>query len=279
MKKGRNLLVTLLLSFIVFGSVGLGQTENPEKAAIIETVKNYVEGGYAADADRMQKALWPELYKAIPYNIPKSSVFTLYTNTYSQLIENVRVLKPDMADTKIKIEVEAINQEMASVKATSKLFNEFMHVLKLNGEWKIINVLWTDGEDSPRRNKSLIFDAEKEKPAIEKTALDYIDGFFEGNKERMTEAVHPEINKVAFRVLPKSGRGFISKMGSSMLIGYTEVKAGLTPPEKRNIKVKILNVMDGMASVEIESATLWDYVQMAKMGDKWKIISVLWKGK
>lgn len=279
MKKGKNLFAAILVSLMFLSSFNFAQTENSEKAAIIEAVKNYVEGGYAADAERMQKALWPELYKAIPFNIPNTSVYMLATNTYSQLIENVRVLTPDETNTKIKIEVEAINQEMASVKATSKLFNEFMHLLKLNGEWKIINVLWTDGEDSPRRNNQLVFDPEKEKPAIEKAVLDYIDGFLEGNKERMTEAIHPEINKATYRVLPKSGKGFISKMGSSMLIGYTEIKAGLMEKEKRNIKVKILNVMDGLASIEIESSQLWDYAQLAKMGDKWKIINVLWKSK
>ncbi len=261
------------------GSVSFAQQNEKDNNAVIETAKNYIEGGYTADADRMHKALWPELYKAIPVTIPKSGITMLATNCHSQLIENVRMVKVDNTDKKINISVEVINEGMAAVKITSAQFNDFLHMAYMNGEWKIINILWTWGSDSQRRDKSLVFDPEKEKGAIEQAALDYIDGFFEGSADRMTKAVHPEINKVTFYVNPKSGKGWFSKMGSSMLIGYTAAKAGLMDKEKRNINVKILDVMDGLASVEILSATLYDYLHLAKINGQWKIINVLWKPK
>ena len=273
------LLTTAYLFTLLFCTVSLAQQNEKDKNAIIETAKNYSEGGYAADADRMQKALWPELYKAIPVTIPKTEITMLATTCYSQLIEGVRMAKTDNSDKKINISVEAINEGMASVKITSTQFNDFLQMAFLNGEWKIINVLWTYGAESPRRDKSLVFDPEKEKGAIEQAALDYIEGYFEGNADRMTKAVHPEVNKVTFRSDPKSGRGFFSQMSSSMLIGFTAAapKTGLMDKEKWKISVKILNIMDGLASVEVISSQYFDYLHLAKINGQWKIINVLWK--
>lgn len=280
MKTGIFKLFTATCLFSVLFSTSIfAQQNEADKKAIIETAKNYMEGGYAADADRMQKALWPELYKAIPITIPKTEISMLSTHCYSQLIEGVRNAEVDTTDTKVNISVEVINSGMAAVKITSKQFNDFLHMAFLNGEWKIINVLWTWGADSPQRDKSIVFEPEKEKGAIEQAALDYIDGFLEGNVERMTKAVHPELNKVTFYTYPKMNKGAFHKMGSSMLIGYTAAKAGLLDKDKRNISVKILDVMDGLASVEVTSAKLYDYLHLAKINGQWKIINVLWKSK
>lgn len=142
---------------------------------------------------------------------------------------------------------------------------------------EIINVLWTWGADSPRRDRSMIFDPVKEKEAIETAAMYYIDGFFSGDAVRMERAVHPEINKVTVIGSPVTGKSFFSKMGSVTLIELTVAKVGLLEKEKRGIKVRIMDSMDGLASVEVISSTLYDFLQMAKINGNWKIINVLWK--
>ena len=181
------------------------------------------------------------------------------------------------SDKKIDARIEIINNGMASVKMTSTLYNDFLHMANIDGEWKIINVLWTFGADSPQRDKSIIFDSEKEKDAIEAVAMDYIDGFFSGDPVRMERGIHPEINKVTVNTNPKTGKSFFSKMGSGMLIELTAAKVGLRDQDKRDIKINILDVMDGLASVEVISATLYDYLHLAKINGNWKIVNVLWE--
>jgi hypothetical protein len=65
-------------------------------------------------------------------------------------------------------------------------------------------------------------------------------------------------------------------MGASMLIEFTRAKMGLLPEEKRNIEVTVLDVMEDIAAVKVLSAMYYDYLQMAKIEGKWKIINVLW---
>ena len=81
-----------MILFICLFSVMHAQSDNQndkDKKAILETAMNYMEGAYTADAERMQKALWPELNKILPYTIPKTGKMALTSNCYSQLIEVV----------------------------------------------------------------------------------------------------------------------------------------------------------------------------------------------
>jgi hypothetical protein len=287
MKKTKLLIQSVLLVLVLYSLtfkplVAQVKTDlKADSAAILETALNYMEGAYTADADRMQKALWPELNKIIPRILPQTGKTILSSNCYSQLIEVVRQMKGmvDNSDKKIKVTIETINEGMACVKITSSMFNDFLQMAKIDGMWKIINVLWTWGADSPRRDKSIVFDPEKEKAGIEGAAMDYIDGFFSGDAVRMERAIHPEINKVTVVTSAVTGKSYFSKMGSGPLIEYTDAKFGLRDKEKREITVRIMDSMDNLASVEVISATLIDYLQLAKINESWKIINVLWKPK
>jgi len=273
--------ICCLTPVLVSGQTATKTNTRADSSAILETALNYMEGAYTADADRMQKALWPELHKITLRTIPQTGRTILASNGYSQLIEGVRDSKAlvNNSDKKIKVTIEVINEGMACVKITSSMFNDFLQLANLDGQWKIINVLWNWGVDSPRRDKSIIFDSDKEKVGIEGAAMDYIDGFFSGDALRMERAIHPEINKVTIVTSRVTGKSFLTKMGSGPLIEYTSAKLGLLEKEKRGITVRIMDSMDNMASVEVISATLYDYLQLAKVDGNWKIINVLWKSK
>jgi hypothetical protein len=120
-------------------------------------------------------------------------------------------------------------------------------------------------------------DQDTEKEAIKKAALDYIEGSFSGDAERMASAVHPELTKVIPYALPQTGKTILNKMGASFLIEGTRAKMGLVDEDKRQIEVTVLDVLDDLACVKVISALYYDYLQMAKVDGRWKIINVLWK--
>jgi hypothetical protein len=51
--------------------------------------------------------------------------------------------------------------------------------------------------------------------AIKKTALDYIEGWYEGDAARMESALHPELAKRMILTDPKTGRSQIQSYGSN----------------------------------------------------------------
>ena len=116
-----------------------------------------------------------------------------------------------------------------------------------------------------------------EKEAIKETALNYIDGSFSGDAERMEKALHPELNKVIPYTIPQTGTTGLSKMGSSQLIEGTRAGMGMVEEGKRNITVTIYDVFEDLATAKVVSSRYIDYLHLAKVNGEWKIINVLWK--
>ncbi|HKN65770.1 MAG TPA: nuclear transport factor 2 family protein, partial [Gemmatimonadaceae bacterium] len=52
---------------------------------------------------------------------------------------------------------------------------------------------------------------------IREAAMDYIQGWYEGNADRMQRALHPELAKRIIRSDPKTGRSMIQTMGALTL--------------------------------------------------------------
>jgi hypothetical protein len=114
--------------------------------------------------------------------------------------------------------------------------------------------------------------------AIRQTALDYIEGWYEGNVERMTRALHPELVKRI--VMTDKGVDRIEQMGASKLIANVRGGGGTkTPKDKQQKDVTILDRFENAASVKIVASDWIDYLQVAKVNGGWVIVTVLWELK
>lgn len=131
-------------------------------------------------------------------------------------------------------------------------------------------------QSSPATNRP----SEADAAAIRQTALDYIEGWYEGNAERMERALHPELAKRIVRTDPKSGRSSLGQMSAMSLVHGTRSGGGKnTPKEKQQKDVTILDVFEGAASVKVVATSWIDYLHMAKWNGRWVIVNVLWELK
>ncbi|MGE0127020.1 MAG: nuclear transport factor 2 family protein [Blastocatellales bacterium] len=122
--------------------------------------------------------------------------------------------------------------------------------------------------------------SEADLAAIKQTALDYIEGYYEGNGERMERALHPELAKRIVHTDPKSGRSRLDQMSAMTLALGTRARASRpTPKEKRQNDVTVLDVFENAASVKIVAADWIDYLHVAKFNGRWVIVNVLWELK
>ncbi len=116
--------------------------------------------------------------------------------------------------------------------------------------------------------------------AIRQTALDYIEGWYEGNAERMERALHPELAKRIVRTDPKSGRSRLDQMSALSLVQATRARASqATPKEQQQKEVTILDLFENAASVKILANDWIDYLHLARFNGRWVIINVLWELK
>ncbi len=114
---------------------------------------------------------------------------------------------------------------------------------------------------------------------IKQTALDYIEGWYEGNAERMERALHPELAKRIVRTDPK-GRSNLGHMGAMQLVQYTRSGGGKdTAKEKQQKDVTVLDVFGGAASAKVIASDWIDYLHLAKWNGRWVIVNVLWEMK
>src|SRR5690242_3467827 len=123
-------------------------------------------------------------------------------------------------------------------------------------------------------------DAANDEAAIKKTALDYIEGWYEGDAARMESALHPELAKRMIFTDPKTGRSQFNHMGALQLVQNTRHGGGSkTPKEQQTKDITILDRYNNAAVVKIVASGWIDYLQVAKFNGQWKIINVLWELK
>ena len=116
--------------------------------------------------------------------------------------------------------------------------------------------------------------------AIKQTALDYIEGYYEGNAERMERSLHPELAKRIVQTDPKTGRSRLGQMSAMSLVQGTRGGGGReTPKEQQQKDVTILDVFENAASVKVVASGWVDYMHMAKSNGRWVIVNVLWELK
>ncbi len=113
--------------------------------------------------------------------------------------------------------------------------------------------------------------------AIERTVRDYIDGWYEGNAERMTRALHPDLVKRAPVPLP-GGRSVLDTTSASAMIemtaaGFGKPKTGKAP----QTEVVVLDVVGDLASAKSVSPDYIDLIHVLRINGDWRIVNVLWK--
>ncbi|HEX7337931.1 MAG TPA: nuclear transport factor 2 family protein [Gemmatimonadales bacterium] len=116
--------------------------------------------------------------------------------------------------------------------------------------------------------------------AIRAAALDYAEGWYEGNPDRMGRALHPELVKRIVVSDTATGRSVLQNMGASALVNGTRHGYGKeTPKERRQKEVTVLDIFGNAASAKAVMADWVDYMQLAKVDGRWVIVNVLWERK
>jgi len=108
--------------------------------ALRSTALDYIEGWHTGDAERMERALHPDLAKRIQRN---GADGVLSHMTAMQLIERTAEgvgRKETMPPT--KVEILGVYGRSASVRVDVPAWVDWLHLIETEDGWKIVNVLW-----------------------------------------------------------------------------------------------------------------------------------------
>jgi hypothetical protein len=115
--------------------------------------------------------------------------------------------------------------------------------------------------------------------AIKQAAMDYIEGWYEGDAVRMERALHPELAKRMVS-LDSRGNSRLNQMSAMTLVQSTRAGGGKnTPKEQQQKDTTILDRFNNAAVVKIVASGWVDYLEEVKFDGQWKIVNVLWELK
>ena len=121
--------------------------EQKDVEAITATVRDYIESCYTCEPDRMQRALHPALVKRtlMPHEMTEQMI--IRPTSATQLVENIRGLEQSgyttpEAERRFDLTILDVYVNIATVKVFASTWVDYLHLLKIDGRWQIINVLW-----------------------------------------------------------------------------------------------------------------------------------------
>lgn len=120
----------------------------PDRRALEEVARAYLESWLDGDGDRMRAAVSPLLAKrGLDYARDHAPSDIHHLDAEYMVASAARGPRPQFART-CEIKILDVADNIASVKVTSEPFIDYLHLAKLDGRWSIVNVLYEDRHPS-----------------------------------------------------------------------------------------------------------------------------------
>ena len=121
--------------------------------------------------------------------------------------------------------------------------------------------------------------ADADREAIKRTALNYAEGWYEGNADKMESSLSPDLAKRIARTNPQNQTRLDHMTAMALVQGTRSGFGKQTPAAEQQKDVTIFDVFGGASTVKLEMRDWIDYMQIAKINGKWLIVNVLWEMK
>lgn len=116
--------------------------------------------------------------------------------------------------------------------------------------------------------------------AVERTLLNYVEGFYEGDTTKLIAAFLPEMHKYGYWKDKDSGEYSGSSMSYREALDFAirvQEKKRFAKPDAPKV-VAVFEVQDQTASGKVTAYWGTDYILLGKYDGAWKIVHVLWQG-
>lgn len=123
--------------------------------------------------------------------------------------------------------------------------------------------------------------SETDRAGIQRSLLNYVEGFYEGDTLKLMESLKPTLYKIGYWKNKTSGvYDFDGQMTYTQAIAYARnvlLKKNFAKPGSVK-KVEVLDISEHTASGKVYAWWGIDYVLLSRQGNKWMIEQVLWEG-
>jgi hypothetical protein len=116
-----------------------------------------------------------------------------------------------------------------------------------------------------------------ERAAIVATALDYFEGWFDGDAARIDRALHPALAKRSLGHVASAGP-HLRDVTKEQMVAWTAAGEGKAVDHGagRPIDVTVVDIHGNIASVVVDSNVYREYLHLVRTDDGWRIVNALW---
>ena len=134
----------LIFSVLTFCFTANSQTpdKGDERTAVENAVRDYVEGWYKGDSLRMARCLHDDLVKRFPSKDSADMDIKLRMVSKSRMVELTGQGGGENPGAAYEIFVDDIDKDMATARVLSLEYLDYLHLVKTNEGWKIVNILF-----------------------------------------------------------------------------------------------------------------------------------------
>lgn len=136
----------LFISVMTFWTTA--NSQNPkkvdEKTAVEHTLRDYIEGWYKGDTNRMDRSLHEDLVKRIPTKDSSDLDIKLRMVPKSRMVELTGKGGGESPDAEYQIFVDDIEKDIATARVLSLEYLDYLHLVKTNEGWQIVNILFRE---------------------------------------------------------------------------------------------------------------------------------------
>jgi hypothetical protein len=107
---------------------------------VMGAARDYIDGYIEGDAQRHARAYHPECIKRRYVTDKDSGIDELVVMSPRVMVDYAAI--SDMSECETEIIIDAISEDIASVRVYSCRWVDFLHIVKARGEWKLFHVTW-----------------------------------------------------------------------------------------------------------------------------------------
>jgi hypothetical protein len=277
MKKLMFLFVLIVIGSLFFGNKAAAQDKETESAKI--PLKNYLQGQTNGNAEFIRKAFYTD---ARIMSFRDGKLANLGVEEFAKFFNGKQA--KDEAERKRTIESIEVSGTAAIAKIVldypTVKFTDYMTLLKIDGEWKIVNKSFFAEPRNNTTGKVNFKSAVEEKQAIEMTLKTFMWGSKTGDGELMKQTLLPEGNQKYVE-----NNKYSSKTYPEFLIEFAKVRKGKPAADDAHRKRTIESIeISGNAAIakliaDSPNAKYFEYLALLKIGDEWKIVNNIFYGE
>jgi hypothetical protein len=251
-------------------AVTLPAAAQDDKTAIVQALLDYAEGYYGGEPARMTRAVSPYLTKRELRRPPNAVLGEMNADTLIDYSYGVK-LAPDARH--MTTEVLDVGPETASGRVFSAQFNDYAHLIKRNGTWQILDVLWHGPPPASAAGQP------DQTAAVSQAVKQFVSAMTGAVVPDALSVLHP-LAHVRILAAGRQGRSrtVANQNAEAFLTGLAR-GAGKLPGTVEEAQVVVEGIDHDIASARVQTGTTKVHLHLAHMEGRWRVVTMLrWTG-